>query len=118
MTRTEMLLTILAEECSEVAQVTSLAQDFGLTTIDVESAESTREDKRMPTDYRSRIALEIEDLFAAVEMLQKDGDIPDFVINSTELTKNTMLFIMPETIAITKQRNNYEIDGKHHHTHD
>ncbi len=70
MTRTEMLLTIVAEECAEVIQVASLAQDLGLRTIDVESTESEREDKRMPTDYRSRIALEIEDLCAATEMLQ------------------------------------------------
>ena len=80
MTRTEMLLTIVAEECAEVIQVASLAQDFGLRTIDIESIESEREDKRMPTNYRSRIALEAEDLFAATEMLQKDRQVPKFNI--------------------------------------
>lgn len=60
MTRTEHLLSILAEECNEVAQRAIKALRFGLEEIepgqDLNNAE--------------RIAQEFADLLAAIEMLQ------------------------------------------------
>jgi len=62
MTRTEYLLTCLAEESSEIIQAVSKILRFGL------------EDKYMPADknnYESLIQ-EVNDLFAIVEMLKKE----------------------------------------------
>lgn len=63
MTRTEHLLSILAEECSEVAHRASKALRFGLEEIQ-EGQGYTNSD---------RISIELVDLLAVVEMLEKDG---------------------------------------------
>lgn len=59
MTHTEHLLTILAEECAEVAQRVSKAVRFGLTEI-----QPGQED-----DNRRRIEKELADLVATAELL-------------------------------------------------
>lgn len=66
MTRTEHLLTILAEECVEVAQRVSKALRFGLEEVQ----------PGQPFTNAERIMQEVNDLKAAVQMLQKDGSLP------------------------------------------
>lgn len=60
-----MLLTILAEECAEVAQRVSKAIRFGLKEVQ-EGQSLTNE---------QRIIYEMNDLFAVFKMLEKDGSI-------------------------------------------
>lgn len=59
MTKTEHLLTILAEECAEVAQRASKAARFGLTDIDPETNETATR----------LLEKELADLMAMVGML-------------------------------------------------
>lgn len=66
MTRTEHLLVILAEECSEVAKNASKALRFGLTDREPGPYETNAE----------RIVQEFHDLHAVVEMLMDEGAIP------------------------------------------
>lgn len=66
MNRTEHLLTILAEECAEVAQRATKALRFGLEEIQPGS----------PFDNSTRITHEYADLLAVVKMLQTDGSLP------------------------------------------
>jgi hypothetical protein len=62
MTRTDMLLTILAEECAEVAQRVSKALRFGLTEIQPGQDKTNAE----------RIEQEFLDLLAVYSMLHDD----------------------------------------------
>lgn len=66
MNRKEHLLTILAEECNEVAQRTSKALRFSLEEIQP-GQNMTNAD---------RILQELYDLLAMVEMCQDEGHIP------------------------------------------
>jgi len=59
MTHTEHLLTVLAEECAEVAQRASKAVRFGLTEIQPGQGD----------DNRRRIEKELADLVATAELL-------------------------------------------------
>lgn len=65
MNRQEHLLTILAEECAEVAQRATKALRFGLDEVqpgqDLTNAE--------------RIVVELTDLFAVVLMLEEEGHL-------------------------------------------
>lgn len=63
MTREEHLLTILAEECVEVAQRVSKALRFGLTEIQ----------KGATLDNAERIVDELHDLIAVATILEQDG---------------------------------------------
>lgn len=67
MTRTEHLLTILAEECAEVAQRVSKAIRFGLTEVQ----------PGQPLTNAKRIEHEMLDLLAAWNMLAREGAFPD-----------------------------------------
>jgi hypothetical protein len=67
MTRTEHLLTILAEECAEVAQRVSKALRFGLDEVQ----------PNQPYTNAQRVVLELNDLAAAVQMAVKEGALPD-----------------------------------------
>ncbi len=66
MTRTEHLLTILAEECSEVAQRVSKALRFGIDEVQP-GQELTNAD---------RITYEMVDLVAVFDMLCEAGVLP------------------------------------------
>jgi NTP pyrophosphatase (non-canonical NTP hydrolase) len=66
-TRTEHLLTILAEECAEVAQRVSKALRFGLAEVQPGQEYTNAE----------RIEFELTDLIAAAEMLIEDRVIAD-----------------------------------------
>lgn len=77
MTRTEHLLSILAEECAEVAQRTTKAMRFGLTEIQPGQEQSNAE----------RIMAEYHDLMAVVEMLQDAGELPKFYSVSKIMAK-------------------------------
>lgn len=66
MTRTEHLLTILAEECAEVAQRATKALRFGLWEIQPGHSEANAE----------RIMGEYSDILATVEMLCDEGKLP------------------------------------------
>lgn len=66
MNRTEHLLTILAEECAELAQRASKANRFGLEEV---------EDGQQLTNA-DRIILEYGDLFGVLSMLVIDGCLP------------------------------------------
>lgn len=63
MNRTEHLLTILMEECNEVAQRASKAKRFGVDEI---------QDGQSLTNAE-RIVVEWNDLFAVMDMLLKEG---------------------------------------------
>lgn len=66
MTRTEHLLTILAEECAEVAQRATKALRFGL-----QETEPGQNDNNA-----TRLVGEYVDLLAVVEMLCDNGALP------------------------------------------
>lgn len=76
MTRTEHLLTIVAEECNEVAQRCTKALRFGMTEIQPEQALTNAE----------RIAGEYSDLVAALILLRREcpGLIPDITDEALE----------------------------------
>ena len=63
MTKTEYLLTCLAEECAEVAQRASKAVRFGVMEIQ----------PGQPYTNKERLADEINDLETIVEMLKDHG---------------------------------------------
>ena len=67
MTRTEHLLTILSEECSEVSQRVSKALRFGLNEVQ----------KGQEEDNAERIIYELSDLVAVYEMLRDENLLPD-----------------------------------------
>ncbi|HEY1187148.1 MAG TPA: hypothetical protein VGE74_05790 [Gemmata sp.] len=67
MTRTEHLLTILSEECAEVAQRVSKALRFGLAEVQPGQGLTNTE----------RVEYELSDLFAVVEMLVEERVIAD-----------------------------------------
>lgn len=69
MNRKEHLLIILAEECNEVAQRVTKSLRFGIN-------ETQPGDNK---DNAERIKYEFNDLLAIVEMLQKDGVLPDIM---------------------------------------
>lgn len=71
MTRTEHLLTILAEECAEVAQRVSKALRFGLAETQ----------PGQPFTNAQRIEYELTDLLAAVESLVEERVIADPDVN-------------------------------------
>lgn len=74
MTRTEHLLTILAEECAEVAQRTSKALRFGLGEIQPGQSLTNAD----------RIFEEYIDLMAVYHMLYDDGHLPSVVMVSEQ----------------------------------
>ncbi len=63
MTKTEMLLTLLAEECNETAQRASKAIRFGLDEVQ----------EGQPHNNADRIVYEFNDLVAVTEMLKRKG---------------------------------------------
>lgn len=65
MTRDQHLLTILGEECAEVAQRTSKAVRFGLDEVQ----------PGQPHDNRKRLEEELGDLLGMVDMLGLNPDI-------------------------------------------
>jgi NTP pyrophosphatase (non-canonical NTP hydrolase) len=71
MTRTEHLLTILAEECAEVAQRVSKSLRFGLAEVQPGQLLTNAE----------RIEAELTDLLAAVGMLIEERIIADPTVN-------------------------------------
>lgn len=66
MTRTEHLLTILAEECAEVAQRATKALRFGLSEVKPGQSETNAE----------QLVRELVDLRAVVDMLEREGALP------------------------------------------
>ena len=62
MNREQHLLTILMEECCEVAQEVSKAKRFGIN-----------EQRDLPTSNHERIQKEFNDLLAIVDMLNDEG---------------------------------------------
>ena len=64
MNRLEHLLTILMEECCELAQDTAKAKRFGVN-----------EQRDLPTSNRDRMEKEFNDVFAVIEMLKDEGCI-------------------------------------------
>lgn len=69
MNRTEHLLTILGEECCEVAQRASKALRFGLHEVQPGHAFTNE----------ARLTLEIYDVLALIEMLKSEGLITSMV---------------------------------------
>lgn len=74
MNRTEHLLTIIAEECAEIAQRASKAARFGLSEVEPGQDLTNAE----------RIFYEFEDLRAVLTMLKWERDFPIFDIDSYE----------------------------------
>lgn len=74
MTEQEHLLTILAEECNEVAQRASKALRFGLFEVQSGQYFSNAE----------RVFRELRDVEAVEEMLQEIGALPKLSIHSRE----------------------------------
>lgn len=77
MNRTEHLLSILAEECAEVAQRATKAQRFGLSEIQPGQELTNAE----------RIMQEVHDLYGIVEMLQYEGGLPGEYDNAAVMAK-------------------------------
>lgn len=67
MTRSEYLLTCLAEECAEVAQRVSKALRFGLSEVQ----------PGQPMSNADRILGELDDLLAVTTILQLEGVLPE-----------------------------------------
>lgn len=66
MTRVELLLTILAEECNEVAQRASKAIRFGLDEVQ----------EGQELNNAERIIYEFNDFLATFQILQTEGYLP------------------------------------------
>jgi adenylosuccinate lyase len=80
-TRTEHLLTIMAEECSEVAQRVSKALRFGVSEVQPGQLLTNAE----------RIAAEFRDLLAAYEMLNEEGVLPSHgLYNPSGITQDAL----------------------------
>lgn len=80
MNRLEHLLFILAEECAEVAQRASKAARFGMD--EVEPGQSL--------NNAQRLMVEVNDLYAALKMLDDEGVIypnPDFDAIDAKIAK-------------------------------
>lgn len=77
MTRTEMLLTILAEECNETAQRVSKAIRFGLGEIQEGQTLTNAE----------RIIYEFSDTLAVMEILVKEGSLSTLFDNKVIISK-------------------------------
>ena len=69
MTRQEHLLICLAEECSEVQKEISKILRFGIEDAPFESPRSGKDLK----PNRERLQNELTDVFAIIEMLDKEG---------------------------------------------
>lgn len=80
MTRTQMLLTIVAEECNETAQRASKAIRFGLDEVQ-EGQDLTNAE---------RLCYEFNDILAVIDMLRNEG-----LLNKT---------IDPEAINLKKAK--------------
>jgi hypothetical protein len=80
MTTTEHLLTILAEECNEVAHRCSKALRFGLSEIQ----------KGQDLTNRDRIQLELCDLLAVVQMLREKLVLNDLSQIVMDVKKNNV----------------------------
>lgn len=80
MTRTEHLLSIVAEECAEVAQQCSKALRFGLTEVQ----------PGQPLNNAQRIAYEYADLVAAMILLSRecDGILPNIGDENLEVKRS------------------------------
>lgn len=68
MTREEILLVILAEECNEVAQRVAKILRFGLD-------DPNGSEPNQPYTNKDRLILEINDLLAVIEMIFGEQDI-------------------------------------------
>lgn len=79
MTRTEHLLSIVAEECAEVAQRCSKALRFGLTEVQ----------PGQPLNNAERIAVEYTDLVAAMILLSREcgGALPNIADENLEMKR-------------------------------
>lgn len=66
MTRKEILLTLLSEECNETAQRASKAIRFGLDEVQ----------EGQPFTNADRIVYEFNDLLAVMELMADEGLIP------------------------------------------
>jgi len=64
MNRGEHLLTILIEECAEVAQAATKAMRFGM-----------HEQRDLPTSNYDRLKAELDDIYALIEMIQCEFNI-------------------------------------------
>src|SRR4051812_41127187 len=67
MTKTEILLTLLAEECVETAQRATKAIRFGLDEIQ----------EGQELNNAQRIVYEFNDILAVIELLEDENLIPD-----------------------------------------
>lgn len=78
MTRKEMLLTKLSEECNETAQRVSKVLCFGMDEVQVGQSLSNSE----------RLIYEFNDILAVMEMLYEEGHIPYYIErNAIDLKK-------------------------------
>ena len=87
MTRTEHLLFILAEECTEVAQRCSKAARFTLDERQAENKLATELTRESKYSNGERISLELTHIFAVAEILVLSGVIPDFGQTEQTLSK-------------------------------
>ncbi len=71
MTRTEMLLIILSEECNEIGQDVSKALRFGLKDIKPGQDQTNAQ----------RIMCEVKDLLTVVQMLVEEESLHDNFLN-------------------------------------
>lgn len=77
MTRTEHLLTILAEECAEVAQRASKAARFGMSEVQPGQGD----------DNKRRLEKELADLLGVAELLELGLDTSEIVAKKKKVKK-------------------------------
>ncbi len=80
MTRLELLLTILGEECNEVGQRCSKAIRFTLEEVEPNQSEHQ-------LSNAERIVYEFNDLVAVMEMLHEEGAVPRVIDREAILLK-------------------------------
>lgn len=92
MTRAEHLISIVAEECAEVAQRCSKALRFGLTEVQ----------PGQPLSNAERIAYEYADLVAAMILLSREcgGAVPNVSDDALELKRQKIEHYLQYSLVV------------------
>ena len=94
MNRREHLLTILAEECAEVAQRVSKALRFGIDEVE----------PGQPSTNGARVTLEILDLLVVNEMLAETESLAPITENAVSRHANAKRGKIEKYLAYSKER--------------
>lgn len=104
MNKAQYLLTQLAEECAEVAQLASKAIRFG--------TEEVQPDKADQLNNADRIMEEFHDLIAVMEFLHKEGILPAWSEERAQAHKQAKLLKIVRYMVYSKQQGILQIETK------